>query len=55
MTNLIDILAAVRGVDPEVVEAEFAGARYGEFKLVVAGAVVEYLRARARALQRAAR
>jgi len=44
VTNLIDILAAVRGVDPAVVEADFADARYGEFKLAVAGAVVEYLR-----------
>jgi tryptophanyl-tRNA synthetase len=44
VTNLIEILAAVRAVDPDVVEADFADARYGEFKLAVAGAVVEYLR-----------
>jgi tryptophanyl-tRNA synthetase len=43
VTNLIDILAAVRGVDQAAVEAEFADARYGEFKVAVAGAVVDYL------------
>jgi tryptophanyl-tRNA synthetase len=41
--NLIEILAAVRGVTPETVEAEFAEARYGEFKTAVAEAVVAYL------------
>jgi tryptophanyl-tRNA synthetase len=41
--NLIEILAAVRGVTPETVEAEFASARYGEFKTAVAEAVVAYL------------
>jgi tryptophanyl-tRNA synthetase len=44
ISNLIDILAAVRGVAPAAIEAEFASARYGEFKLAVAGAVVEHLR-----------
>jgi tryptophanyl-tRNA synthetase len=43
VSNLIEILAAVRGVGPAEVEAEFAQARYGEFKTAVAGAVVEYL------------
>jgi tryptophanyl-tRNA synthetase len=43
VTNLIDVLAAVRGVAPAVVEADFADARYGEFKTAVAAAVVEYL------------
>jgi tryptophanyl-tRNA synthetase len=43
VTNLIDVLAAVRGVTPAVVEADFADARYGEFKTAVAAAVVEYL------------
>jgi tryptophanyl-tRNA synthetase len=43
VTNLIDILAAVRGVEEAAVEAEFADARYGEFKIAVAGAVVDYL------------
>ena len=43
VSNLIEILAAVRGVKPGAVEAEFAGARYGEFKTAVADAVSEYL------------
>jgi tryptophanyl-tRNA synthetase len=43
ISNLIEILAAVRGVAPEAIEAEFASARYGDFKLAVAAAVVEYL------------
>jgi tryptophanyl-tRNA synthetase len=43
ISNLIDILAAVRGVDPEVVEGEFDGSGYGAFKTAVAEAVVDYL------------
>ena len=43
IANLIEILAAVRGIDQAAVEAEFAEARYGEFKTAVADAVVEYL------------
>ena len=43
ISNLIEILAAVRGVDPAAVESEFSAARYGEFKLAVAAAVVDYL------------
>ena len=43
ISNLIEILAAVRGVDPSQVETEFAQAGYGEFKSAVASAVVEYL------------
>jgi len=43
VSNLIEILAAVRGVDPQSVEAELAQARYGELKAAVASAVVEYL------------
>jgi tryptophanyl-tRNA synthetase len=43
ITNLIDILAVVRGVDPAEIESEFDGAGYGDFKAAVAGAVVEYL------------
>jgi tryptophanyl-tRNA synthetase len=43
ITNLIEILAAVRGVDPAAVEDEFADSRYGEFKTAVAAAVVDYL------------
>ena len=43
ITNLIDILAVARGTTPEAIEAEFAGARYGDFKVAVGDAVVEYL------------
>jgi tryptophanyl-tRNA synthetase len=43
ISNLIEILAAVRGQAPEEVEREFAEARYGEFKTAVGEAVVEYL------------
>ncbi len=43
VSNLIEILAAVRGVTPAAVEQELAQARYGELKVAVAEAVVEYL------------
>jgi tryptophanyl-tRNA synthetase len=43
ITNLIDILAVVRGVAPEAIEREFAGSGYGDFKAAVATAVVDYL------------
>jgi tryptophanyl-tRNA synthetase len=43
ISNLIDILAAVRGITPEAVEGEFDGAGYGAFKQAVADAVTEYL------------
>jgi tryptophanyl-tRNA synthetase len=43
VSNLIEILAAVRGSEPAAIEAEFAQARYGELKTAVAAAVVEYL------------
>ncbi len=43
IANLIDVLAAVRGVAPDAIEAEFATARYGEFKVAVAEAVVAHL------------
>jgi tryptophanyl-tRNA synthetase len=43
ISNLIDILAAVRGTRPEEVEREFDGSGYGAFKQAVADAVVEYL------------
>ncbi|MDQ6744464.1 MAG: tryptophan--tRNA ligase [Actinomycetota bacterium] len=43
ISNLIEILAAVRAIDPEAVEREFGGAGYGVFKQAVADAVVEYL------------
>jgi len=44
ISNLIDILAAVRGSSPEEVEASFNGSGYGAFKQAVADAVVDYLR-----------
>jgi tryptophanyl-tRNA synthetase len=43
VSNLIDILAAVRGTDPAEVETEFDGSGYGAFKQAVADAVVDYL------------
>jgi tryptophanyl-tRNA synthetase len=44
VTNLIEILAAVRGVRPEAVEQEMAGARgYGDLKAAVAEAVTAEL------------
>jgi len=43
VTNLIDILAVARGVEPEQVEREFDGAGYGDFKRAVAEAVVGLL------------
>jgi tryptophanyl-tRNA synthetase len=43
VSNLIDILAAVRGIGPEEVEREFDGSGYGKFKQAVADAVIEYL------------
>jgi tryptophanyl-tRNA synthetase len=43
ISNLIEIFAAVRGVDMDEVEREFDGAGYGAFKTAVAGAVIDYL------------
>jgi len=43
ISNLIDILAAVRGIAPEEVERTFDGSGYGAFKQAVGNAVVEYL------------
>jgi tryptophanyl-tRNA synthetase len=43
ISNLIEILAAVRGITPADVEREFEGSQYGAFKQAVADAVVEYL------------
>ena len=43
ISNLIDILAAVRGIEPEAMEREFDGAGYGAFKQAVADAVISYL------------
>jgi tryptophanyl-tRNA synthetase len=43
VSNLIEILAAVRGIQPEQVEREFDAGGYGAFKQAVAEAVVAYL------------
>jgi tryptophanyl-tRNA synthetase len=43
ISNLIEILAVVRGVAPDAVEAEFDGQGYGAFKTAVGEAVVDYL------------
>ncbi len=43
ITNLIEILAAVRGTAPEEIEREFDGSGYGAFKAAVADALVGYL------------
>jgi len=43
VSNLIEILAAVREAQPADVESELANARYGELKTTVAAAVIDYL------------
>jgi tryptophanyl-tRNA synthetase len=43
ITNLIEILAAVRGVEADAIEAEFASARYGDFKVAVGEEVAAWL------------
>jgi tryptophanyl-tRNA synthetase len=43
ISNLIDILAVVRGADPGDVEREFEGSGYGDFKGAVAEEVTAYL------------
>jgi tryptophanyl-tRNA synthetase len=43
VSNLIDILAAVRGSSQDEIEREFAGSGYGTLKQAVADAVVQYL------------
>jgi tryptophanyl-tRNA synthetase len=43
ISNLIEILAAIRATSPEEVERQFNGSGYGAFKQAVADEVVEYL------------
>jgi len=43
ISNLIEVMATIRGTEPASVELEFDGAGYGSFKQAVADAVVEYL------------
>ena len=44
ISNLIEILAALREIEPDAVEREFDGSRYSDFKKAVAEAVVDHLR-----------
>jgi tryptophanyl-tRNA synthetase len=41
ISNLIEVLAVLRGIEPQEVEREFQGSGYGGFKSAVADAVVE--------------
>ncbi len=43
ISNLLEILAVIRGTTVGRLEEEFAGAGYGDFKLAVGEAVVDYL------------
>jgi tryptophanyl-tRNA synthetase len=43
ISNLIEVLAVIRGVDPSAVEREFGGAGYGAFKGTVAAEIAAYL------------
>jgi tryptophanyl-tRNA synthetase len=43
ISNLIEIGAVARGVDPDQIEREFDGSGYGDFKRAVGDAVVDYL------------
>ena len=44
ISNLIEILAVIRGTDHATIEREFEGQQYGAFKGAVAEALVEFLR-----------
>ena len=44
ISNLIEIMAVIRGVDHATIEREFEGQQYGAFKGAVAEAVVDFLR-----------
>ena len=43
ISNLIEIVAVLRGSSPEDVEREFADSRYGDFKKATAATVIEHL------------
>jgi tryptophanyl-tRNA synthetase len=43
VTNLIDVLAVARGIEPAQIEREFVGSGYGDFKAAVAEGVAEML------------
>jgi tryptophanyl-tRNA synthetase len=44
VSNLIEVLAVIRGVDSKEIEREFEGRGYGDFKTAVGEAVAAYLR-----------
>jgi tryptophanyl-tRNA synthetase len=44
ISNLIEILAVIRGVDHDAIERDFEGQQYGAFKTAVAEALVDFLR-----------
>ena len=44
VSNLIEVLAVIREVDPAEIEREFEGRGYGDFKTAVGEAVADYLR-----------
>jgi tryptophanyl-tRNA synthetase len=43
ISNLIEIMAAARGIAPEQIEREFEGSGYGDFKTAVAESVIAWL------------
>jgi tryptophanyl-tRNA synthetase len=43
ISNLIELLAVIRGGSAEEIEREFADSRYGDFKVAVGETVVDYL------------
>ncbi len=43
ISNLVEILAVTRGTSSEAIEQDFADSRYGDFKVAVGEAVVDYL------------
>ena len=55
ISNLIEILAVVRGTAPGAIEHDFEGKGYGDFKTAVGEEVAAWLAPGARALPRAAR
>jgi tryptophanyl-tRNA synthetase len=44
ISNLVEVMAVIRGVDNATIEREFDGQQYGAFKQAVAEAVVDFLR-----------
>jgi tryptophanyl-tRNA synthetase len=44
ISNLIEVIAVIRGVDHAAIEREFEGQQYGAFKQAVADEVIEFLR-----------